>query len=1043
MKKWKARSLSGLLAASLIQLPAVPVYAADADLEPVLAVSFDDGTATDTRNGQNGTISGDVTFEQGVKGKAVHMVNPDSGDGVDAKQFIQFPQSDLLKFGSEDFTLSFWYRTGKTVTIEGAAISNKDWYSGYNNGFCLGQMKQGMSINFRAADSSGRKDTSREGAISDGSWHHVAAVFDRDSNMTLYCDGSAIASTDISDQAGMSIDTGLPLVLGANGMLQNGIEDSWFDELKVYRRVLSESEIRAEIGTEALKIKLADYRKKAAESDASQQRKDVFEAKCDEIETALSADSPDAVALELELIRAWNALTGPEDGLYSFEVISDTHIPNSDPSDATNAKLIDAFNDLKRDYPQTNAVLNGGDFSRDGSASQMEGYFSCIEPFKNDFRILTALGNHDVRWQSGWDEVRERYLRLNKDYMPETDGKVYYDQWIDNAHYIILNTEWDLKDRAFLSKEQLSWLDEKLAESDVKNVPSFVVLHQALGNTYLNSTEWSVGVQEDNLRDVLKKHNGVFLFTGHIHDGVGAIDVTHNECGVQVDIPGMRDNDYGDGRGALGWHVTVYEDSVRLDLRDYAANEWVEGYSQTFALNDLKARGSDVLLDVDFDDQAATDDSGNGHHGTITGNVTFVDDEKGGKAVRIENDAASAGTSAAADSYIDFGDSIAFGTDDFTVSFRYLADLDVVENAILSNKDWRSGGNSGFTIADFNQSNRGMTLNFRANGGDARKDTSRVADSQDGQWHDAVAVFDRDGEMALYLDGDKKASTDISAQKDLSIDVDGGHLVLGADGFFCDGARSIVVDDLKIERRALGSREVEGRWDPYTVTTGEDSVTISWDQYYDGVRPAKAVLNGEIAQTIAVDAKSVTFDGLKAGKTYTLGIVNVQTDNAANFRDMEDWTIIMPGQPEESEARKQLKAALEQARGLDLEALEGLGQSAKQALLDQIAASQTLLDQPDADDEGMNTARSALEKAMRLAQLDPAKNALQALIDQASQLQESDYTEPSWSALENALHAARAAIADPETMSEQGIADAADALADAIKVCSRRQNRLS
>ena len=176
-------------------------------------------------------------------------------------------------------------------------------------------------------------------------------------------------------------------------------------------------------------------------------------------------------------------------------------------------------------------------------------------------------------------------------------------------------------------------------------------------------------------------------------------------CGVQIDVPGLRDNDYGDSRGSLGFHVTVYEDTVRLDLRDYAANSWVANNSWTFNLDDLTDLSTKVL-DVNFDDETANDASGHENNGTVHGNVTYVDGQNGGKAVRIQNSDSVAGTSAKTDAYIDFGDSIAFGTDDFTLTWSYKGELASKEDAILSNKDWDSGSNPGFNVGVFGN---GMT----------------------------------------------------------------------------------------------------------------------------------------------------------------------------------------------------------------------------------------------------------------------------------------------------------------------------------------------
>ena len=874
---------SSLLSQSMI----FPVSAAEEELQPVLSVSFDEETADDSVNGITGELVGSPTFGEGVKGKAIHLVNPN--DGTDkAVQYVDFGDDAALQLGTDDFTIMFWYKSPADSDYEGSVISNKDWGTGANDGFCIGDMRQGLTLNFRAKNTSGRKDTGRYAAATDGTWHHVAATFDRDSRMTMYVDGTAVGSTSISDQAGKTIDTGLGLVLGADGKYNFGIEDAWIDELKIYRSILSQNDLASESALFLLKKQLTDYEELIAESDAAQSKKDAFQAVIDTIRENLAGDftMEDLNTWSAELNRAFNAFMGPEDGISSFEVISDTHIPGTNDSNAINQRLIDALDDIKRDYPETSVVLNAGDFAADGYASEMQGYFNIINRYASDFPFMTALGNHDVRWKSGYQEVYDRYMSLNKAYMGDTDGKVYYDQWYDNNHYIVLNSEWDVKDRAYLSMDQLNWLDEKLAESDAKGVPSFIVLHQPLANTYENSTEWSVGEQEHDLREILRKHNRIFLFTGHIHDGEGALEVTQDDCGVQIDVPGLRDNDYDDSRGSLGFHVTVYEDTVRLDLRDYAANSWVANNSWTFNLDDLTDLSTKVL-DVNFDDETANDASGHENNGTVHGNVTYVDGQNGGKAVRIQNSDSVAGTSAKTDAYIDFGDSIAFGTDDFTLTWSYKGELASKEDAILSNKDWDSGSNPGFNVGVFGN---GMTLNLNTPN-HSRQDTSRYAAVSDGEWHEVAAVFDRDGDMSLYVDGFRKASRSITSLEGISVDVDGKHFVLGADGNFAFGASDITIDNLKVYKRALGSGEIEAMWNPYTVSSTGTSITVSWDDYYSGLEPCAILLNGEKTADINRGDTSVTLTGLKKNTTYQVGILNREIERTGNYRDVMDFNV--------------------------------------------------------------------------------------------------------------------------------------------------------
>ena len=123
--------------------------------DPVMQVTFDDGTATDvTGRGNNGTVYGNPEFVEGVSGQAVHLVNPEDAAGqppVAAKQYIDFGSPEDLQFGEENFSITFWYKSERPSDRnhkEGAIVSNKNWNSGQNAGFNIGDMRQGINLNF-------------------------------------------------------------------------------------------------------------------------------------------------------------------------------------------------------------------------------------------------------------------------------------------------------------------------------------------------------------------------------------------------------------------------------------------------------------------------------------------------------------------------------------------------------------------------------------------------------------------------------------------------------------------------------------------------------------------------------------------------------------------------------------------------------------------------------------------------------------------------------------------------------------------------------
>ncbi len=78
-----------------------------------------------------------------------------------------------------------------------AIISNKDWDSGRNKGFVFAQIDNVWKVNI--GDGANRKDINNIGVISDGKWHHLAMVVDRESRkLRIFQDGDKKGEDDIS-----------------------------------------------------------------------------------------------------------------------------------------------------------------------------------------------------------------------------------------------------------------------------------------------------------------------------------------------------------------------------------------------------------------------------------------------------------------------------------------------------------------------------------------------------------------------------------------------------------------------------------------------------------------------------------------------------------------------------------------------------------------------------------------------------------------------------------------------------------------------------
>jgi len=184
----------------------------------------------DTGYGQ--TAFNTAFWQEGVK---------DSGgisfDGSD--DYVQLPDSPQLEMGTDDLTAMAWVRTNSSSAqrfVDTGARSTGGYslfYSSGTNSF-LPQWHTG----------SNRQSVGGGPDISDGQWHHVAAVWDRDNRIRAYVDGELVDSEVPSFSASTYIDNSFVPAIGAEGDASSQFVDGRIDDVRVISRALSGDEIR-------------------------------------------------------------------------------------------------------------------------------------------------------------------------------------------------------------------------------------------------------------------------------------------------------------------------------------------------------------------------------------------------------------------------------------------------------------------------------------------------------------------------------------------------------------------------------------------------------------------------------------------------------------------------------------------------------------------------------------------------------------------------------------------------------------------------------
>jgi hypothetical protein len=204
----------------------IPVKPVDPGTDGLVAhYAFENDTADSSGNGLDGTIIGDATFVDGVKGMALDF---NGDDYVDCGGVAEFSFTDAM-------TVSTWVniRSRTTAWMTIVAKGENAWRLAVNNETTgIHYAFSGGTRGWQAAN------TATELAFDE--WYHVAATYDTNVGALVYIDGVLDASNPNLD----GIDTnGLPLLLGENPEATGRLFDGILDEVMLYDRALSKEEI--------------------------------------------------------------------------------------------------------------------------------------------------------------------------------------------------------------------------------------------------------------------------------------------------------------------------------------------------------------------------------------------------------------------------------------------------------------------------------------------------------------------------------------------------------------------------------------------------------------------------------------------------------------------------------------------------------------------------------------------------------------------------------------------------------------------------------
>ncbi|MCX7571432.1 metallophosphoesterase [Tumebacillus sp. DT12] len=268
-----------------------------------------------------------------------------------------------------------------------------------------------------------------------------------------------------------------------------------------------------------------------------------------------------------------------------FPVISDTHVQSWDTRSQT--KFKQALTDLHNVAPKSDAMVITGDLGN-GQPADYAALSAILSGTPHPAQTLFTIGNHEFykAWMNTSGQFSEktfpngeteqasitRFLHLTG------ESKVYYERWIKGYHFLVLGSEQYRQsnpanlESAWLSSGQLHWLKEELKEKKEANRPIFVFLHQPIEQT----------VQGEELRAILAEHPEVIFFSGHTHTYLGHPNTLMRDQFTRVNTSSVLDPVNGADQQispeqSEGMVVSVYDDKVVIQGRDFHGKRWIEG----------------------------------------------------------------------------------------------------------------------------------------------------------------------------------------------------------------------------------------------------------------------------------------------------------------------------------------------------------------------------------------------------------------------------------------------------------------------------------
>ncbi len=303
-----------------------------------------------------------------------------------------------------------------------------------------------------------------------------------------------------------------------------------------------------------------------------------------------------------------------EDTVISFVVTGDPQVCNYNPSRETN--VIAAAEDLRNASTTLDAFIIAGDIAENGFQDEFDRVYEDIKDI-NAANFIMAAGNHDIRLRE-YEQSTERFVNFTNSLNIEQNAvdSLRYTYEVNGYKFIVMASDKSEFEEAYISDQQLEWLNQELKAATADGKPVFVICHYPLAEGHGLPDTWgsanmpgaagrlpiyerqddydytgSIGEQSNAVYDIISKYKNVFFITGHLHTGFGqntyqTINAENNVQGVNVPSLGIDNKDGTYNNPGTGLYVEVTPDEVIFYARDFAQGRYLttDDFSEAVAV---------------------------------------------------------------------------------------------------------------------------------------------------------------------------------------------------------------------------------------------------------------------------------------------------------------------------------------------------------------------------------------------------------------------------------------------------------------------------